>query len=294
MPYRGRFAPSPTGILHAGSLLTALASWVRARQCHGQWLLRVEDVDPPREIAGSAQAILAQLQHLGLAADAPPLFQSARHDAYTCALDTLKRRHLVFPCWCSRNDLASTGSRHLDGHCAASPDRSRAPAWRLRVPDETIVFDDILQGRQCQNLRDAIGDFVLYRADGLWAYQLACVVDDAAQGITEVVRGVDLIDSTPRQICLQRALDLPTPAYLHLPVVTDAAGHKLSKSRGDALASRQPAESILRRTLQYLLPAGVSPPADADVHALLDFAVARVNLQMLAGRHTLPETRPDR
>lgn len=250
--YRGRFAPSPTGDLHAGSLVAALASWLRARQAGGQWLLRVEDIDPPREVDGSADAIRAQLQRLGLVADRPVMYQSTRHDAYQSALDALHDKGLAFPCWCSRADLASRGGVHRDGRCVAPADPARAPAWRLRAPDAAVAFDDILQGQQCQNLRDTVGDFVLRRADGWWAYQLACVIDDAAQGITEVVRGLDLLDSTARQIHLQHLLGLPTPRYLHIPLVTDEHGRKLSKSAADQPLAGQPVTHVLRTALACL------------------------------------------
>lgn len=250
--YRGRFAPSPTGDLHTGSLVTALASWLRARQAGGQWLLRVEDIDPAREVDGSAAAILAQLQRLGLTADGTVMYQSAREEAYQTAFDILRDKNLVFPCWCSRADLAAGNGMHRDGQCVACTDASRMPAWRLRVPDTRIAFDDIAQGPQRQNLREAVGDFVVRRADGCWAYQLACVVDDAAQGMTEVVRGIDLLDSTARQIHLQDLLGLPTPRYLHIPLVTDRHGHKLSKSDADPPLRGQPATYILRAALAWL------------------------------------------
>ncbi|MGH8155976.1 MAG: tRNA glutamyl-Q(34) synthetase GluQRS, partial [Rhodanobacteraceae bacterium] len=228
--YRGRFAPSPTGELHLGSLVAALASWLRARQRGGAWLVRIEDIDPPRELAGSASSILATLDHFGLHADEPVVYQSERADAYAAALERLRDAGDAFACWCSRADLEAVDLVHRDGCCITAPRDDRAPAWRLRTPDIEIAFDDILQGPQRQNVHASIGDFVLKRADGLWSYQLACVVDDAHQGITEVVRGCDLLDSTPRQILLQRLLGLPTPAYLHLPLAVDTVGRKLSKS----------------------------------------------------------------
>src|SRR5690348_3471567 len=228
--YRGRFAPSPTGELHFGSLVAALASWLRARRQGGTWLVRVEDIDPPREVPGSTASILTALERLGLDPDGPPLYQSRRDDAYAAALLRLREAGFAFPCWCSRAELDTAGTVHGDGCCIAPARHGRAPAWRLRVPDICIEFDDGLQGTQRQNVREAVGDFVLKRADGLWSYQLACVVDDAFQGITEVVRGADLLDSTPRQILLQRLLGLPTPGYLHVPLAVDADGRKLSKS----------------------------------------------------------------
>ncbi|NII10265.1 tRNA glutamyl-Q(34) synthetase GluQRS [Oleiagrimonas sp. C23AA] len=278
MSYRGRFAPSPTGHLHAGSLLAALASYLDARHAGGAWLLRVEDIDPPREAPGSAAAILQALGALGLHADAPVLYQSQRHAAYQAALDTLIAKDLAFPCWCSRSDLAPHGGIHRDGHCVRQRDGSRQPAWRLRVPDVTVEFVDRLQGPQREDLRQTVGDFVLKRADGFWAYQLACVVDDAAQGITDVVRGRDLLDSTARQIFLQRCLALPTPRYLHLPLLTDTTGRKLSKSQGDALGQAPPHTQLV--TALHLLGQTVPEPA-ACVDTLLAQAVANFDASAL-------------
>lgn len=227
-PYRGRFAPSPTGPLHAGSLLAALGSWLLARRAGGQWLVRIEDLDPPREVAGAAEAQLATLAAFGLVSDAPVVRQSARHDLYRAALEQLLAGSQAFPCSCSRSELAAQGGIHR--RCVAAAPRPR-PAIRLRVADGSVVaFEDGLQGAVVQDVAAEVGDFVLLRADGCWAYQLAVVVDDAEQGITDVVRGADLLDSTPRQILLQRALGLPVPRHLHLPLLLDAQGHKLSKS----------------------------------------------------------------
>lgn len=284
MTYCGRFAPSPTGLLHFGSLVAAVGSWLCARHAGGRWLLRVEDIDPPREVAGSAQAILDALPAFGLVADAPALFQSQRQAAYDAAFDRLRAADLAFPCWCSRAQLAAEGGLHRS-RCIAPPDPDRPPAWRMRVPDGTIAFDDALQGPQRQVLRDEAGDFVIRRVEGYYAYQLACVVDDAFQGITEVVRGTDLLDSTPRQILLQRCLGYPTPAYRHLPLALDGQGHKLSKSGqahpvdpGDPLPA-------LRRALAFLdvqTAAGADSPAALLQAALERFDPAR--LPRLAAR----------
>ncbi|HVI26938.1 MAG TPA: tRNA glutamyl-Q(34) synthetase GluQRS [Xanthomonadaceae bacterium] len=225
--YRGRFAPSPTGPLHFGSLLAAFGSWLRARRAGGTWLVRVEDLDPPREVAGAAEAQLRTLAAFGLHSDEPVLRQSERGAAYQAALDRLLARGDAFACHCSRSALAANGGVHRGCVGGLRED----PAIRFRVPaDARVAFDDAIQGQVVQNVATEVGDFVLRRADGPWAYQLAVVVDDAAQGITEVVRGADLLDSTPRQILLQRALGVPTPAYAHLPLVLDAQGRKLSKS----------------------------------------------------------------
>ncbi len=227
-PYRGRFAPSPTGPLHMGSLVAAFGSWLMARHAGGEWWIRIEDLDPPREVPGAADAQLRTLAVFGLVSDGPVARQSARHELYRAALDRLLAQGLAFPCRCSRSDLAA-----VDGiHRACRPGARRVEAAiRLRVEERNPVsFDDLLHGRVEQDVAAAVGDFVLLRADGFWAYQLAVVVDDADQGITHVVRGADLLDSTPRQILLQRALELPTPVYAHLPLIVDAAGQKLSKS----------------------------------------------------------------
>lgn len=228
--YRGRFAPSPTGDLHAGSLLAALGSWLLARCSGGEWLIRIEDLDPPREVPGAAERQLRALAACGLVSDAPVVRQSTRQTLYAAALDRLLDSGLAFECHCSRTDLAASNGIHR--RCIARRPRPD-PSVRLRVPHGAIVgFEDELRGPQRQDVAAEVGDFVLRRADGLWAYQLAVVVDDADQGMTAVVRGADLLDSTPRQILLQQMLGLPTPRYLHLPLVSDDRGRKLSKSEG--------------------------------------------------------------
>lgn len=226
--YRGRFAPSPTGPLHLGSMLVAFGSWLLARHARGHWLVRIEDVDPPREVTGAAASQLATLAAFGLHSDQPVHYQSQRHHLYQTAVDSLLASGQAFYCHCSRTELGSQQGIHR--HCVARQQRPH-PAIRLRVEDDSHVgFDDALQGRIEQEVDREVGDFVLLRADGCWAYQLAVVVDDAEQGISHVVRGADLLDSTPRQILLQRKLSLPTPHYLHLPLLLDTNGHKLSKS----------------------------------------------------------------
>jgi glutamyl-Q tRNA(Asp) synthetase len=274
MNYRGRFAPSPTGQLHFGSLVAAVGSWLCARHAGGQWLLRVEDIDPPREVPGAAAGILAALPAFGLVADAPPLFQSQRIAAYDAAFEQLRAAGQVFPCWCSRSELAGAGGIHRDGRCVASPQADHPPAWRLRVPDIEIAFDDALQGPQRQHLRDEVGDFVIRRVEGFYSYQLACVVDDAFQGITEVVRGQDLLDSTARQIWLQRCLGLPTPQYRHLPLVLDSEGRKLSKS--ERAFPVDPAEPLpaLRQALAFLrvpVPGSAADAGEQLARALAHF-----------------------
>lgn len=283
MVYRGRFAPSPTGKLHFGSLVAALASWLCARRAGGQWLLRIEDIDPPREAPESAADILVTLPAFGLLADAPPLFQSQRLAAYDDAFDHLRASGQLFPCWCSRRELEPAAGIHRDGRCATRAEPDRAPAWRLRVPDSEVHFHDALQGPQQQNLRQHVGDFVIRRADGMYSYQLACVVDDAFQQITEVVRGYDLLDSTPRQIWLQRCLGLPTPAYRHLPLVLDVDGRKLSKSAQALPVDAADPLPALHRAASFLeLPWHEEP---ADVGEVLSRLLAQLQPDRLP-RHS--------
>ena len=226
--YRGRFAPSPTGPLHLGSLLAAFGSWLLARHAGGQWLVRVEDLDPPRAITGAVERQLRTLAAFGLASDSPILRQSQRDEHYRAALERLLDTGEAFICHCSRSTLAADDGMHRQ--CAPGA-RRRDPSIRFRVqPGTTVTFDDRLRGRITQHVGGEVGDFVLRRTDGLWAYQLAVVVDDAAQDITEVARGADLLASTGRQILLQHALGLWTPRYAHLPLVMDDHGRKLSKS----------------------------------------------------------------
>ena len=243
--YVGRFAPSPTGPLHAGSLVAALASWLDARAQGGRWLVRIEDVDTPRCVPGAAEAILRQLAALGLLPDEAPVWQSQRGVLYQQALDGLVARGLAFPCACSRKDIADAlaaqgmerprhGELVYPGTCRHGLAAKSVRAWRFMVPGGSVQWIDRRLGPQAQDVAAEVGDFVLKRADGLWAYQLAVVVDDAAQGITDVVRGADLLDNTARQLLLQRALGLPTPRYLHTPLVLGANGEKLSKQNGAA------------------------------------------------------------
>jgi glutamyl-Q tRNA(Asp) synthetase len=248
--YIGRFAPSPTGPLHAGSLVAALASWLDARAHGGRWLVRMEDVDTPRTVHGAAEHILQQLQQCGLVPDEPVQWQSQRQAHYTAALAQLKASALSYPCYCSRKDIEAalqsqghTRARHsalvYPGTCrSGSGTGTLPPAWRLRIPTPHahVQWHDRRIGPQTQNVATEVGDFVLHRADGCTTYQLAVVVDDAAQGVTHVVRGQDLADNTARQIVLQQCLGLPTPHYLHTPLVLDAQGEKLSKQTG-ALAA---------------------------------------------------------
>jgi glutamyl-Q tRNA(Asp) synthetase len=301
--YVGRFAPSPTGPLHAGSLVAALASWLDARAHGGQWLVRIEDIDAPRCVPGADRLILQQLAACGLAPDTPPVWQSQRGAHYQQALDQLAAAGRAYPCACSRQDIeAAQAARGLvrqrgaelpyPGTCRPERGGLRgqpARAWRLHTgnfeqnqpstPDRQapeaplsianeIIWQDRRLGAQRQDVERAVGDFVLRRADGLWAYQLAVVVDDAAQGVTHVVRGQDLADNTPRQILLQRALGLPTPSYLHTPLVLAADGHKLSKQNGaQALDLSNPAAALTQAAAVLGLPAPTGSRAITELLA---------------------------
>lgn len=252
MDYVGRFAPSPTGPLHFGSLVAALASWLDCRHAGGRWLVRMEDLDQPRVIAGAADEILRQLEAFGLEWDGAVEYQSRRTGLYRDALRRLQA--FTYPCGCTRRELedsalAIDGSRIYPGTCRAGVANGKtARAVRLRTSADPVRFTDRVQGEISQSVLTEVGDFILQRADGVFAYQLAVVVDDAAQGITDVVRGADLLDSTARQIVLQRLLGVPTPRYLHVPVATNAAGEKLSKQTRAANA----AEDDLARALEFL------------------------------------------
>ncbi|HEY6133182.1 MAG TPA: tRNA glutamyl-Q(34) synthetase GluQRS [Rubrivivax sp.] len=268
MVYTGRFAPSPTGPLHAGSLVAALASWLDARARGGRWLVRIEDVDRPRCVAGADATILLQLAQLGLVPDEAPVWQSSRGAAYQAALDSLLARGAAYACGCTRREiedtLAATGGAHerhaelvYPGTCRNGLRGKPARAVRLRTlspggGDEVVDWVDRRLGEQSQNVTRSVGDFVLKRADGLWAYQLAVVVDDAWQGVTDIVRGEDLADNTARQVLLRRALRLPQPRHLHTPLVLAADGHKLSKQNGAVAADTSDALGVLRRAGQVL------------------------------------------
>lgn len=269
----GRFAPSPTGPLHAGSLLAALASYCEARAAGGRWLVRIEDLDPPREMPGASDLILRQLEACGFEWDGEVRFQSTRHAAYDAALQQLQDQHDLFWCRCSRAELARLPSPAYPGTCRRFTTPRADAAIRLRVDDGPVQFRDGLFGDQQEDVRQTTGDFVLKRRDGLYAYQLAVVVDDADQGITQVVRGADLLDNTARQIVLQKRLGLPTPDYVHLPLVVHPDGSKLSKQTFATALPLAGTSPLLVRALHQL---NQSPPAglaDESPSIILDWAV---------------------
>jgi len=280
--YVGRFAPSPTGPLHQGSLVAALASYLDARAHGGRWLVRIEDLDAPRVVDGADRVILGQLQALGLAWDGEVLRQSSRHHAYRDAFDRLRRQGAVYACGCTRKEIADSilqargylpaGELPYPGTCRDGLHGRPARAWRLRVPQGRVRVVDRWMGPVEQDVAAEVGDFVLFRADGMWAYQLAVVVDDAAQGVTDVVRGEDLLGSTPRQKILQDMLELPAPRWMHVPVVVNAEGQKLSKQTGAAAIDvRQPLAALEAawRHLQF------EPLQAGEVSAFLAEAVRR-------------------
>jgi glutamyl-Q tRNA(Asp) synthetase len=310
----GRFAPSPTGPLHLGSLVAALGSWLFARAAGGRWLVRMEDLDAPRVVPGAADDILRTLERFGLTWDGDVVFQSGRLALYEAALEDLLRKQMVFACACSRADLARAASAPATGDEENAPNAGReaaasspasiypgtcrsglptgrtARAYRFRVPPGVLTFEDLVFGPLSEDVENAVGDFVVKRADGPFAYQLAVVVDDAAQGVTQVVRGADLLDSTARQIALQRALGLPTPAYAHLPLVLSPDGKKLGKRDG-ALPLETLDEPRLRKTLAFALgalgqeiPEGM--PAEMLKNARAHFSPALVPREPSAQRGT--------
>ncbi|MDD5330000.1 MAG: tRNA glutamyl-Q(34) synthetase GluQRS [Sulfuricella sp.] len=332
--YRGRFAPSPTGPLHFGSLLAAVGSFLEARSRGGEWLVRMEDLDLPRVVPGAADGILRTLEAFGLYWDGPVLVQSARTEAYRAALAELEKLGAVYPCACTRKEIADSalnmklakrdlvplsrpavvaaqqrepgedtpcGCRErargegsgIDGPVYPGTCRGGLPigrsarAVRLRTGSGVVEFDDGLQGKVSQNLATEVGDFVVRRADGLFAYQLAVVVDDAEQAVTHVVRGADLLDSTPRQIYLQRLLGLPTPAYLHLPVAVNQRGEKLSKQTLAPAVSADDPVGVLFDVLTFL---GQAPPPESredGLEFLWKWAVAHWRADRLPARRAI-------
>lgn len=286
MSYRGRFAPSPTGPLHFGSLVAATGSYLQAKSAHGHWLIRIEDIDTPRCVPGASDSILRSLEWLGFEWDETVLYQSTHRDAYEQALQQLRSMELCYPCSCTRSELQAASGAPQEGDelrypgwCRIKPRQIlESYAWRFKVPGNPIEFHDAIHGALSINLIDSIGDFVVKRRDELFAYQFAVVVDDAAQGITEVVRGADLLLNTPRQIALHHALQLTTPNYVHLPLVKDAHGKKLSKSNtAPELAGHNP-NQLLWEALVFLRQ---SPPAELQTAALTDmWCWAKANWQL--------------
>jgi glutamyl-Q tRNA(Asp) synthetase len=269
VPVTGRFAPSPSGDLHFGSLVTAVGSYLEAKTTGGRWLLRIEDIDPPREIAGSATRIINDLRRLGMEPDDGILYQSSRLDAYQGAVDELLARGLAYPCVCSRKDMPASGI--YPGTCRSGiADNKKPLSIRFHIGDSTCQFKDKLQGKISDTPARMGGDFIIKRSDGLFAYQLAVVVDDHFQGVTHIVRGADLLGSTSRQICLQKALGVNTPVYMHLPVALSADGKKLSKrDQADPVKQKSPAYAV-EQALHFL---GQYPPARLSLDDLWGWAL---------------------
>lgn len=288
MNYVGRFAPSPTGPLHAGSVATAVASYLHARQRDGKWLLRIDDLDPPRCVPGSAEAILRLLERLQLHWDNSVYFQSARRQAHATAAAQLLERSLAFRCDCSRRDLLSDGKPGLLGVRYAGRCRNRNvaagdSAVRVRVDSGNVTFTDMLQGLQSRDLSAELGDYVIFRRDALPAYHLAVVLDDADQRVTDVVRGCDLLPSTTVHVHLGRLLGLPEPVYWHLPVLCGADGRKLSKRHRAASVAELSAPAIAFAALQHI---GAEPPEElrgANPQTLWDWAAAHWRIEVLRG-----------
>ena len=287
-PYTGRFAPSPTGRLHLGTLTAAVASFLHARQNGGRWLVRIEDIDPPREVAGSADSILRTLEALGLEWDGPVRYQSRRLAAYLDTAQALVAAGSAYYCDCSRQQIREqTGGSRYPGTCRDRNLGAGDAAIRARIDDGIETYEDGLQGRMVRDIAATDGDFVIVRRDGLPAYHLAVVLDDADQGVTAIVRGADLLDSTPLHRYLQRLLDLPSPEYWHVPIVTDDRGQKLAKRSGStAVDVTDPSQAIARAlgSLGFALPAeiGGAPPTE-----LLAFACAHWRIEGLRGKRSL-------
>jgi len=286
--YRGRFAPSPTGPLHFGSLIAAIGSYLQARKQGGSWLVRMEDLDPPREVSGASDAILRTLEHYGFEWDGPVRYQSTRHEVYLDALEQLQDAGLSYRCNCSRKQITEKAHQLelppgvYSGSCRhARVSKHQQHAIRLLCPTGETRFNDEIQGPISQRLESEVGDFVLRRADGLFAYQLAVVVDDADQGISEVVRGSDLLDNTPRQIALQQALGITTPGYLHLPVVLNTQGQKLSKQTlAPALDDKNPLPALWYG-LKFLGQQPIKELLDGDLDELWHWARENWNSQYI-------------
>jgi glutamyl-Q tRNA(Asp) synthetase len=291
--YHGRFAPSPSGPLHFGSMVAAIGSYCDARAHGGAWHVRIDDLDPPRIAPGAVDAILRCLEAFSLEWDGDVVYQSQRAQAYHAAVHRLHDAGRIYPCACSRKEVAGIAQPDADaavypGTCRSGvPAGRQARALRVRVDDVEVGFNDLLQGRIERNMTRQVGDFILYRADHVYAYHLACVVDDAEEGITHVVRGADLIDSSPRQIYLQRLLGMPTPEYLHLPIAVDRNGQKLSKQALSRAVEPAQASAVIREVLAFLgqsAPPTLSamPPAQA-----LQYGVENWSRERLPKSHSI-------
>ena len=292
--YRGRFAPSPTGPLHFGSLIAAVGSYLQAKSQGGEWLVRIEDLDTPRNVFGAADDILRMLEAFGFEWDGELIYQSERNEIYRAALETLTAQGATFRCACSRKEIADSSMIGIEGPVYPGKCRGgvmpgrKAHAIRVRVGESKIEFTDLVQQSIAQNLATEIGDFVLRRADDIIAYQLAVVVDDAAQGITEIIRGADLLASTPRQIFLQRLLGYPIPRFGHLPVATNRAGEKLSKQTLAQAVDTKHSTGLLFDALTFL---GQSPPAELQQPSqkpLWDWALGHWSLAKVPAVRTIP------
>ncbi|WP_042860755.1 tRNA glutamyl-Q(34) synthetase GluQRS [Dickeya sp. NCPPB 3274] len=276
-PYVGRFAPSPSGDLHFGSLIAALGSYLQARACHGRWLVRIEDIDPPREVPGAAARILRQLEQYGLLWDGDVVYQSRRHDLYRAVLADLQRQGKCYYCTCTRQRIQQIGG-HYDGHCRDRGLPSNQAALRLRQSQPVLSFHDRLRGQIDADPMLAREDFIIHRRDGLFAYNLAVVVDDHDQGVTEIVRGADLIEPTVRQLSLYHQLDYPAPTYVHLPLALNGDGNKLSKqNHAPALPDGDP-RAVLAQALAFLRQPLPAHWRDLDRDALLAWAIAHWSL----------------
>lgn len=286
--YTGRFAPTPSGYLHFGSLVAALASYLDARAVGGRWLLRMEDLDPPREMPGAQAAIVESLRNYGFEWDGEMQRQSDRHDAYEQVIERLLREGLAYPCQCSRKQLEDWPGAY-PGFCRDANQPLQNAAIRLRVPELEYRFTDRVQGEYGQHLGRDVGDFVIRRRDGLFAYQLAVVLDDSWQGVTDVVRGADLLDSTPRQLYLQELLGLPQPRYLHVPLIIQPDGHKLGKSYRSPPLRPDEAVPLLLRALRTLGQPTVPELKDALPGELLAWAIPRWNAERIPRALTLAE-----
>jgi len=287
-PGTGRFAPSPTGPLHYGSLLAAVASFLNSRAKKGRWLVRIDDLDPPREIAGASDDLLHTLEKYGLHWDDEVVYQSRRHKLYDEALKQLNNKDLLYRCSCSRKEIAKRGEKFYQGQCRQGYKAESAHySLRIKTPDRSVSWVDLIQGHQTYNLFDSNGDFIVQRSDSLFAYHLAVVVDDAEQQVTEIIRGADLLTSTPAQLYLQQSLGISPPQYGHIPVAVNADGDKLCKQTGAEPISLKNPEKMLVKALSDL---GQVPPADLEassVDDVLGWGIDNWDLKSVPGKPVL-------